>query len=164
MKTVEHKYTLQSNQTGTTLKPSQKAVESCSYLETNRFEVECFSEVSPLLRKPASHVEDFNIFLLEAIDDGLSYLGSAAKQAIYLHLKSRFNIGKEDISNRIDEFAAALEEIFGIGGQLIEIQIMKSLYGKVGRFCRHFPKQNSLVFSEYIETTRSLCRFLSKLA
>jgi hypothetical protein len=131
---------------------------------SSRLELGHLSEGLPIVGKPASYIEDFNRFLLEAVDDGLSPLGSIAKQAVYVHLRKKFDITKEDIPNRIDEFAAAIEEIFGVGAQLIEIQIMKSLYERVGRFCRHFPKQDHLVFGEYIETTRSLCHLCSKLA
>jgi len=164
MKTVEHKYTWGTSQMETIIKPDHRMTKLEPSSRSNRLELEYLSEGLPIIGKPASCVEDFNRFLLEAVDDGLSSLGSIAKQAVYIHLKKKFNINKEDIPNRIGEFAVAIEEIFGVGAQLIEIQIMKNLFEKVGRFCRHFPKQDHLAFGEYVETTRSLCHFCSKLA
>jgi len=164
MKTVEHKYTWGRSQMETIIKSDHRMTKLEQSSRSNRLELEYLSERLPIVHNPVSYIEDFNRFLLEAVDDGLSPLGSIAKQAVYVHLKRRFNINKEDIPNRIDEFATAIEEIFGVGAQLIEIQIMKSLYEKVGCSCRHFPKQDHLVFGEYVETTRSLCHFCSKLA
>lgn len=164
MKTVEHKYTWGTSRMETIIKSDHRITKLEPSSRSNRLELEYLSEGLPIIGKHASYVEDFNRFLLEAVDDGLSPLGSIAKQAVYIHLKKKFNINKEDIPNRIDEFATGIEEIFGVGAQLIEIQIMKNLYEKVGRFCRHFPKQDHLVFGEYVETTRSLCHFCSKLA
>ena len=164
MKTVEHKYTWGTSQMETIIKSDHRMTKLEPSSRSNRLELEYLSEGLPIVLKPASYVEDFNRFLLEAVDDGLSSLGSIAKQAVYIHLKKKFNINKEDIPNRFDEFTAAIEEIFGVGAQLIEIQIMKNLYEKVGCFCRHFPKQDHLVFGEYVETTRSLCHSCSKLA
>lgn len=75
---------------------------------------------------------DFEKVLLEAIDEALSTLGESAKQAIYFHLDRSFNIKKEEIPSRIMAFTQAIENIFGVGANFVEILIMKKLYGKVG--------------------------------
>jgi|GEM_PF-1125395 len=164
MKTVEHKYTWSPNQMETIVKSDHRITKLSPSLESTRLELKYLNEGLPIMEKPVSYVEEFNSFLLEAVDDGLSSLGSIAKQAVYIHLKKKLDISREDIPSRIDEFAATIEEIFGAGALLIEIEIMKSLYEKVGRFCKHFPRQDRLVFAEYVETTRSSCQFCSKLA
>jgi len=163
MKTVEHKYTWGTSQMETIIKSDHRMTKLEPSSRSNMLELKYFSEGLPIVHKPASYIEDFNRSLLEAVDDGLSPLGAIAKQAVYIHLKGKFNINKEDIPNRIDEFAAAIEEIFGVGAQLIEIQIMKSLYGKVRPLCRHFPRQDHLVFAEYVDTARSLCQLCRRL-
>lgn len=163
MKTVEHKYTWGTSQMETIIKSDHRMTKLEPSSRSNRLELKYLSEGLPIVHKPASYIEDFNRFLLEAVDDGLSPLGSIAKQAVYIHLKKKFNINKEDIPNRIDEFTTAIEEIFGVGAQLIEIQVMKSLYGKVRPFCRHFPRQDHLVFAEYVDTARSLCQLCRRL-
>jgi hypothetical protein len=75
---------------------------------------------------------DFETFLLEAIDDGLSSLGESSKQTIYYHLGKSFNMRREDIPTRINAFAQAIENIFGVGANFVEVLIMKKLYEKIG--------------------------------
>jgi hypothetical protein len=97
----------------------------------------------------------FEKLLLEAVDEVFSSLGNSTERAIYLSLAKTFNIEKQAIPRRIDEFADAIEEIFGLGGKLIEIQIMKRLYEKVGQSIEYSPEQDTLVFAEYVEAVRS---------
>ncbi len=99
------------------------------------------------------HRQVFEELLLEAIDEGLSSLGTSTKQALYLHLERNFKISREDIPEEIEEFTKAIEEIFGTGAKLLEIQIMKRLCERIGRF-KYFPQQEDIVFTEYIEALR----------
>ncbi|GAH09178.1 unnamed protein product, partial [marine sediment metagenome] len=55
----------------------------------------------------------FEEVLLEAIDEGLSMLGESGKQAIYLHLGKSLKMNRQDIPYRIEEFADAIEKLFG---------------------------------------------------
>ena len=96
----------------------------------------------------------FENLLLEAVDEVFSSLGESAKQAIYFNLAKTFNINKQDIPYKIEEFANAIEKIFGLGAKFLEIQIMKSLYEKVGHSSKPFPKQDVLVFTEYVDAVR----------
>ncbi len=95
---------------------------------------------------PRNHI--FEKLLLEAVDEALSLLEMSPKH-VYFHLEKDFNIKKQDIPRKIDEFTDAIEETFGPGAGVLEIQIMKQLYQKVGPF-KHFPMRN-LTFSEYVE-------------
>jgi len=95
----------------------------------------------------------FEELLLEAVDEGLSLLGVSAKQALYLHLERAFKIGREEIPGEIEEFTEAIEEIFGDGAKLLEIQIMKRLFEKIGHF-KYFAGQEDIVFAEYVEALR----------
>lgn len=108
----------------------------------------CAKEVSP----PCNH--EFNKLVLEAVDEGLASLGDSPKQAIYFYLEKTFKIKRSEIPNRIDEFANALEQIFGHGAKLVEIQIMKLLYEKVGQAFVYFPEKDDLLFTEYMEAAR----------
>lgn len=94
---------------------------------------------------------DFKKLLIEAVDEALSSLGEPAKQAIYSYLEKTFKIQKQDIPNKIDEFANALEKLFGDGAKLLEIQIMKHLYEKVGHDFEYFPEKDDLLFTEYVK-------------
>ena len=75
---------------------------------------------------------DFEMILLEAVDECLSSLGESSKQAIYYHLEKGFNIQKQDIPCNIEAFIFAVEKIFGIGANFLEALILKGLYEKTG--------------------------------
>jgi len=96
--------------------------------------------------------------LLEAIDEGLSSLGDSCQQAVYFHLKKTFKINKRDIPHKIEEFADAIEKLFGHGAKFLEIRIMKHLYEKVGHVIEY--NQKDLVFTEYVAVARQT--FLKK--
>lgn len=105
-------------------------------------------EVSPLCNR------EFNKLVLEAVDAGLSSLGDSPKQAIYFYLEKTFKIKRSEIPKKIEEFATALEQIFGHGAKLVEIQIMKLLYEKIGQAFVYFPEKDDLLFTEYMEAAR----------
>ena len=96
----------------------------------------------------------FEEVLLEAIDEGLSLLGESSKQAIYFHLEKTFKMNRVDIPYRIEEFTDAIEKIFGTGAKILEIQIMRCLFKKVGYTFKHYPKQKNLTFTEYIAAVK----------
>jgi hypothetical protein len=107
------------------------------------------NEKVPILEVPRNRF--FEKLLLEAIDQGLSSLGDSAKEAVYFYLKRTFSIEKLDIHNKIGEFANAIEEIFGLGAKILEIQIIKCLYEKVGYDFKYFPEKDDLLFTKYVE-------------
>jgi len=94
--------------------------------------------------------------LLSAVDESLSSFGDSFKQVIYFQLANTYHIKKHEIPDKIDEFADAIEEIFGIGAKLIEMKIIKALYEKVAGFT-YIADKEDLIFTEYIENLR---RFL----
>jgi len=101
----------------------------------------------------------FEKLLLEAVDEGLSSLGETSKQAIYFHLEKSFNIKKKEIPYKIGTFAKAVEKIFGLGANFLEILIMKRLYEKIGGV---FEWQESIdfAFAEYVAVVKR--NFLKK--
>jgi hypothetical protein len=103
--------------------------------------------------------QDFEKLLLEAIDEGLSSLGESSKQAIYYHLEKSFNLKKQEIPYSIEAFTGAIEKIFGLGANFLEILIMKRLYEKMGRNFKLRTSKN-LEFIEYITAARQ--SFLKK--
>ena len=115
---------------------------------------ESLSEMSEIRfgkKESASRKGNFEKLLIEAVDNVFSSLGDSCKQAIYFHLKDRYNISKHEIPYRIEDFADALEKIFGVGAKLIEIEIMRALFTKVQDFS-YSPKQEDLSFTNYVET------------
>lgn len=101
--------------------------------------------------KSLPQIRSFKDILLEAVDEALSSLGNSAKQTTYIYLEKNFNIKKQDIPNKIDRFANAIEKIFGNGAKILEIQIMKNLHKKIGHNFEYFPKESDLLFTEYVE-------------
>lgn len=74
-----------------------------------------------------------NKSVIEAVDSGLLALGENSRKAIYFHLEKTFNIKKEEIASRFEEFKEALEDIFGPGAELIESSIMRELQTALDR-------------------------------
>jgi len=105
-------------------------------------------------REAENKTTSFEEVLLEAIDEGLSMLRESPKQAIYYHLEKTFKMNRLDIPYRIEEFTDAVEKIFGSGAKILEIQIMKCLFKKVGYTFKHYPKQKNLTFTEYIAAVK----------
>ena len=99
--------------------------------------------------------DEFNLIMLEAVDEALSFLGESAKRAIYYHLEEKFKIRREEIPIKIDDFAEAIEEIFGMGAKIIEMQIMKVLYKRVGRNFKYVPREKDLLFAAYLKAVKN---------
>jgi hypothetical protein len=95
----------------------------------------------------------FNKLFLDAVDDALSSLGDSAKQSIYFHLESKFRISRNEIPCRLQDFAAGLEKIFGVGARFLEILIMKKLYEKTGKPIE-WNDSKEFVFSQYLDVAR----------
>jgi len=116
-------------------------------------------EIKTILQEEASTGESlpssgFEKFMLEAVDEGLSLLGDSPKQAFYSYLDKAFKIKKQDIPSKIEEFTDAIERVFGNSAKLLEIEIMKHLYRKVGHNFEYPSETNNLLFTEYVEAAR----------
>jgi hypothetical protein len=78
----------------------------------------------------------FENILLEAIEEVLSGLGENVKTVVFFHLEGNFNIKKKEIPQKLVDFQAALEQIFGLGAKSLEILFMKNLYSKIELVCK----------------------------
>jgi len=95
---------------------------------------------------------DFEKLLLEAVDEQLNSLGESSKQALYFHLERGFNIKRQEIPYKTEAFVTAMEKIFGLGAQYLEILIMKSLHEKIDyRVNLNAP---NLTFVKYVEAAK----------
>jgi hypothetical protein len=99
--------------------------------------------------------DEFEKFLVEAIDESLSSLGESPKQAILFHLENTFNIKKQEISNNIDGFDDALKKTFGPGAHFLEALILKKLGEKADSVFKGLPPQEAS-FSETLLAVRRL--------
>jgi hypothetical protein len=95
----------------------------------------------------------FDRIFLEAVDEALASLGESARQSIYFHLDRKFNVPREDIPRRYEDFARGLEKIFGVGSRFIEILIMKKLHDKTGQSLE-WNDTKEFVFVEYVTAAK----------
>jgi hypothetical protein len=75
--------------------------------------------------------KDFQKIILEAIEEGLAYLGESPKQAIFFHLENTFNLRVSNIPQNLEEFKEALRKIFGPGALYLERLILERLCRKL---------------------------------
>jgi len=75
--------------------------------------------------------EQFNKYLIEAIEETLTSLGEPVKNALYFNLESNFGISKEDIPRKISDFSSILHKLFGLGASRLEVKFMKNLNDKI---------------------------------
>ena len=97
----------------------------------------------------------FEKVLLDAIDEGLHSLGEETKQAFYSHLKNQHSLTKQDIPYRIEDFTQALEDVFQVGAKLLEIEILKILYSKLGPGYVPLERPENFEFSSYVYALRN---------
>jgi len=91
--------------------------------------------------------------MVEAVDEIFSSFGRLCKQAIYFQLDHTFKIKKHEIPFKIEEFADAIEQIFGVGAKFIELKIIETLHEKTPNFM-YSPRIEDLVFTEYVASLR----------
>jgi hypothetical protein len=123
--------------------------------KTTHLNTTCTLQLYKKKQKPREN--SFETAMTEAVDEGFSPLGHSSKQALYLRLENAFKIKKQEIPCKIEEFANALEQIFGVGAKLIEIRIIEALHERIQDFV-HFPRKGDLVFTEYVANLRDFLR------
>jgi len=99
------------------------------------------------------HNCNFEKLLTKAVDKAFSSLFHSQKQNLYSHLSSCYNISKQDIPYTLDDFVNALQEIFGSGAKLVEIEMMKNLHAMV-KSTTFAPNKSDLSFAEYVRAVR----------
>jgi len=103
--------------------------------------------------KMASRPDDFNLLLIDSIDEALLSLGESARRSIYFHIEKNFKVERKEIPGDLEHFQLALEKIFGVGARYIEILIMRNLYQKMGRSF-NLRKNDQLEFIKYVEAAK----------
>lgn len=100
---------------------------------------------------------DFEKLLLEAVDEGLSSLGQSSKRAIYFHLEEGFKVKREEIPCKVEVFAEAIEKMFGVGADFLEVLIMRRLHEKIGG-ALDSNEIAGFTFAEYVEAVKRSLR------
>jgi hypothetical protein len=96
----------------------------------------------------------FEASITEAIDESLASFKSLNKQEIYAYLENAFKIRKQEIPCKIEDFADAINQMFGIGAKLIEIKIIEAVHKRMPEFM-FTPRRGAVIFKEYVASLRA---------
>ena len=107
-----------------------------------------------LTKKQNPNGNKFEVIMAEAIDESLASVKSLNKQEIYSCLENVFKIRKEEVSCKIEDFADALNQMFGIGAKLIEIKIIEAVHKRIPEFI-FTPRKGAVIFNEYVASLRT---------
>ena len=129
--------------------------------ETQGLEVVYSSLENLSMDSESSRQEQFDVFLVQAIDEALTSLGEPVKNALYQRLEVDFNIHKNDIPKKIGEFSDIIHKIFGLGACRLERKFMKNLNSKVQASVRLAECEGSL--SEWIIMETSFDEYVAKV-
>ena len=119
---------------------------------------ESMIEINPIQlteKKSKQNNGDFEKTLLEAVDIAFSSLFDSQKENIYSYLSKCYKINKQEIPHNVEKFAKALEETFGQSAQLIEVEIMKSLFA-ISQKYKFTSKKGKLTFTDYVKAMHDL--------
>jgi hypothetical protein len=81
---------------------------------------------------PAVELNNSRDILIQAVERGLSVLGDNVAQVIFYYLKKRFCMARNDIVERPDKLADALEVMLGSSKATVERIIVNSICTAVG--------------------------------
>lgn len=88
----------------------------------------------------------FNDALLKAVDFAFYSLGKSCRQALYFHLRIRFQVRRKEIPEKVEEFDNALRLIFKDGAFFLERLIVEKLCENLGL------EFDSIQYSDFVET------------
>jgi len=98
-----------------------------------------------------SRTQSFSQVLLDCVDEGLSVLGSEPRQAVYQYLATIHSLEREQIPDKVDEFAAGLKKALGGASRVIERLILKKLFLRIGST---FRETSDLEFADYVRDAK----------
>lgn len=130
-----------------TAKPQGNKIEKTTSNRTQKRKIN-------ISKTTTNNTDNFEEILLEAIDEGLSIIGESAKKVVYTYLEKTFKMNRQEIPHRIDDYITSIEDIFGTGAKIIQIQTMKKLYKKVGYQIKQRPEQKNFTFRDYISIVK----------
>jgi len=125
-------------------------------IKTAKPHTTCTLQLSRENQKPSQ--DKFKVAIMEAIDESLASFGNVNKQEIYTCIENAFKIKKQEIPYKLEEYADALKQVFGVGAKLIEIRIIAALHKRFPDFM-FYPKKGDVLFKEYVASFRSYCNY-----
>ncbi len=103
------------------------------------------------LSKTSRKQEVFARVLLEAINEGLQSLGEGSKKAVNWYLGIDTPLLDGDFYKNLEVLIERLERTLGIGANILETMIIRSLYTKLGLT---FEEKASYTFMDYVREAR----------
>jgi len=98
-----------------------------------------------------SRPQSFSQVLLDCVDEGLSVLGNEPRQAVYQYLATIHSLDREQIPDKVDEFATGLKKALGSASRVIERLILKKLFQRIGST---FRETAELEFADYVRDAK----------
>jgi hypothetical protein len=98
-----------------------------------------------------SRTQLFSEVLLDCVDEALSVLGNEPRQAVYQYLSTIHSLDREQIPDKVDEFAAGLKKALGGASRVIERLILKKLFQRIGST---FREAADLEFTDYVSEAK----------
>ncbi|HEV2118753.1 MAG TPA: hypothetical protein VGS11_01400 [Candidatus Bathyarchaeia archaeon] len=98
-----------------------------------------------------SRTQSFGQLLLECVDEGLSVLGNEPRLAVYQYLSTIQSLDREQIPDRVEEFAAGLKKALGGASRVIERLILKKLFQQIGSTFRETADSE---FVDYVQDAK----------
>ncbi|MBS7646253.1 MAG: hypothetical protein QXK93_00160 [Candidatus Bathyarchaeia archaeon] len=98
---------------------------------------------------------EFERALIEAVDEGLLMLGESGREVVYFRLRHSYAINKENIPSHPEIFIECIRKIFGSGAKVIEKNIAKILYRKLGL---EYVEKKNFEFLEYLKEAKMLTK------
>jgi len=83
--------------------------------------------------------------------------GDEATRLIYSHLESKYRLRRGEIGEKIEVFAAGLEEFLSSGAYVVERKILEDIYSKYG-LLRRLELERVQDESDFVSQVKSLMR------
>lgn len=90
------------------------------------------SHSEPRKQQELDSAQTLDRALAEAIDESLMALGENIRRVIYYILENGYNLRRENIPKKPDIFDTGLRDILGQGALVVEVDVIKRLYAKLG--------------------------------
>lgn len=99
----------------------------------------------------SGRTQSFGSILLECVDDALAVLGNEPRQAVYQFLQAMCSLARDEIPERVPEFAAGLKKALGGASKVMERMILRKLFEKTGSSFKEIPDAD---FNDYVIDAR----------
>ena len=97
--------------------------------------------------------EVFEEILIDAVKEGMRFLGESARQAIFIYIEKEYALKQDEYPRRLKTFHEGLTGVFGIGAEIIEQHVAKTLYGRLGLDYKEHEKWTIIDYVEEAKKT-----------